>query len=122
MTKPDDEHSAQSDSYINWLEACDQAIAHGRSPLDSLPPPELLAAENETLDVLRRLDRLRASAIPDRPTVFDVSADDATTRDGGPLPPGGDWIKTPCDFGDYELLEPIAQGAWGSSFEPVRPA
>jgi hypothetical protein len=70
MSAPDDKNSRQSDAYITWLETCDKAIALGRSLLEPPSTDEVPAAENETLKILLRLDRLRAAASFDRPAVF----------------------------------------------------
>jgi eukaryotic-like serine/threonine-protein kinase len=116
MSAPVDKNSRRSDSYINWLESCDKAIASGRSPLESLPSGEMTAIDNETLDVLLRLDRLRAAAGADRPAVGVNLGQDTAKGDAEGFPAVAVAIKPPRDFGDYEFLEAIAAGGTGIVF------
>jgi eukaryotic-like serine/threonine-protein kinase len=107
MSAPDDKDSHQSDSYITWLEACDKAIALGRSSLEQPSTDEFPAEDNETLDILRRLDRLRGAA---------GIGEDVAIGDDGIFSAVVDAIKPPRDFGDYEFLETIAAGGMGIVF------
>ena len=115
MSKPDSENPTEGDSYVSWLEACDQAIALGRSPLEPIPPEGNPDREHETLDLLRRLDGLRGpgAASDNHPTVFESRGEGAETDPErlAALAPAS--VELPRSFGDYELLEPIASGGMG---------
>ena len=108
MNTPDVNKSRPDDSYVTWLEACDKAIALGRSLLES-SSQEFTAADSETLHVLLRLDRLRGAASLDRPPIFVEIEDDAAIGDDGTSQAVTVAIKPTRDFGDYELLETIAE-------------
>jgi serine/threonine protein kinase len=80
MSRSDDEDATRSESYADRLEARDEALARGRSPLEAGAPAP---ADDETFDLLRRLDRLRArEAAPrgpsDAPGAAGAAADIAT--------------------------------------------
>jgi hypothetical protein len=84
MSALDDKNSRQSNSYITWLGACDKAFALGRSLLESPTSHEFTAADSAALDVLRRLDRLRAPGLDQR-AVFVAIEEDVTISDDGIL-------------------------------------
>jgi hypothetical protein len=53
MSEPGDQNAAATgrDPYVDWLAACDQALAQGQSPVHSGAPSQ---AEADTLNLLRR--------------------------------------------------------------------
>lgn len=124
MSEPDGDDPTESDSYVSWLEACDRAIALGRSPLEPIPPEVNPDRGHETLDLLRRLDGLRGpgAASEDGPTDFDPSKEGEETDPEGlaTLEPAS--AESLRSFGDYELLSPSPAEGWGSSTKPDRGA
>ena len=59
MSKPHGENPTESESYVAWLEACDQAIALGRAPIESIPAELSPEREHETLDLRAKTANVR---------------------------------------------------------------
>ena len=93
MSDPNEDASRDRDSYVEWLEACDEAIARGRAaPLDSATPREQPEPAEETLKLLRRLDGLRARDATSRGQPCDPAA---AVPDTEVAPPSGDEPPAP---------------------------
>src|SRR4051794_40322652 len=92
MSEPNEAASRDRDPYIEWLEACDEAIARGRPPHDSATPREQPEPAEETLELLRRLDGLRARDATSRGRPCDPAA---AVPDTEAAPPPGDEPPAP---------------------------